>query len=185
MIAQRFIKAAAFIDIGTIDGDDEVARLQAGLFAGTTRHHTRDDDMLAHGVGEHADPRIGGRGHPLAELDQLVAGLQYAFAGDREDRAPHIGEVQIGDPDQFAARVAYRAARHADVERAGGHAQRAVEHEFPYRIEGAGVGNHAGVGAAFLTAEAGDVEHLLAGGALFGADYLDARVVRSFDFQQA
>jgi len=118
-------------------------------------------------------------------FDELVADVEEALAGDAEDRAAEVGEVQVRDADDLRIQIADRATAHPDAQRRGGDADAFVEHEFPDRVEGAEVGDDAAIGTSLFAAETRDGEGLLADDAFFRRHDLDAREFLAIDLQQA
>src|SRR5258707_15373107 len=55
------IERAAVAHVLAVDGEDDVARLQARLLAGAAGEEPGDDDVVLHGVAEDAEPGARGR----------------------------------------------------------------------------------------------------------------------------
>src|SRR5580704_9956820 len=94
---------------------------------------------------------------------QFVAAQDETFAGDRQDCAAQVGEVQVRDAYDLSATVTDRSAIEPDVERRGGHADASLEHELPRRVEWAEIRDVSDVRASLLPAEARHHEDFLAG----------------------
>src|SRR5437899_7614087 len=111
---EEAVERAAVAHVLAVDGEDDVARLQTRLLAGTAREEPRNDDVVLHGVAEDAEPGArGGRRRTPAE--QRVPPVQVTVGRDREREAPDLVQVERDDAQHAPMRVEEGAAAQPGV----------------------------------------------------------------------
>src|SRR5438552_18182866 len=75
------VERAAVAHVLAVDGEDDVARLQARLLAGPAGEEPGDHDVVLHGVAEDAEPGARG-GRRRAPAEQRVPSVQVVVGGD-------------------------------------------------------------------------------------------------------
>src|SRR5438034_5289848 len=108
------VERAAVAHVLAVDGEDDVARLQARLLAGPAGEEPGDHDVVLHGVAEDAEPGARG-GRRRAPAEQRVPSVQVVVGGDREREASDLVQVERDHANDAPLRVEERAAAQPGV----------------------------------------------------------------------
>src|SRR5437773_4660673 len=106
---EEAVERAAVAHVLAVDGEDDVARLQARLLAGAAGEEPGDDHVILDGVAEDAEPGARG-GRRRAAAEQRVAPVQVIVGGDREREAPDLVQVERDHTQDTPLCVEKRAA---------------------------------------------------------------------------
>src|SRR5579885_1880111 len=102
------VERGAVGDLVAVDGEHDVARLEAGLLARTSGQQARDHDVPIHHVAEDPEPRPRThRGRPAGEED--VARVGVVLGRDREREAADLVQVERDDAHEPPEAVDERA----------------------------------------------------------------------------
>src|SRR5438093_12715416 len=86
------VERAAVAHVLAVDGEDDVARLQARLLAGAAGKQPGDHDVVLHGVAEDAEPGPRG-GRRRAPAEQRIPSVRVVVGRGRAPAAPALAQV--------------------------------------------------------------------------------------------
>src|SRR5947207_164645 len=107
---EELVEGTAVAHFVAVHGQDDVARLQARLLAGTSGQEAGDDDVLLHRVREDAEPGAAREANREAVREEAVRRVEVVLGRHDEREPADLVQVERDDAEDLPARVEQRAA---------------------------------------------------------------------------